>query len=193
MNLQITRQTEYSRGDLLLRTFFGWAYIGIPHMFLLCIYSIGLSIANILTFWIILFTGVYPKNFFDFTVQYYKWYLRLTATLYNLVDGYPALGLNGDSDKVKFEVTYPESVGRGTLLVRYIFGPLMCIPHLIALEFRMIATAVIAGISFWIILFTGNFPEGMHAFQVGTLRWMMRITTYLGVMHNDYPPFSGKE
>ena len=33
MKLDVTHQDSYSRGELLLRTFFGWLYIGIPHYF----------------------------------------------------------------------------------------------------------------------------------------------------------------
>ncbi|EAY30425.1 hypothetical protein [Microscilla marina] len=34
MKLYVQHQQEYSRGELLLRTFFGWLYIGIPYFFL---------------------------------------------------------------------------------------------------------------------------------------------------------------
>jgi len=35
MKLIICYQDSYSRAQLLLRTLFGWIYIGIPHAFLL--------------------------------------------------------------------------------------------------------------------------------------------------------------
>jgi hypothetical protein len=33
----------------------------------------------------------------------------------------------------------------------------------------------------------------MHAFNVGTYRWVYRINLYLGFFTDKYPPFSGKE
>jgi hypothetical protein len=33
----------------------------------------------------------------------------------------------------------------------------------------------------------------MHAFNVGTYRWVYRINMYLGYFTDQYPPFSGKE
>ena len=44
MKLTITHQEHYSRGQLLLRTFFGWIYIAIPHYFVLMFVSIATGI-----------------------------------------------------------------------------------------------------------------------------------------------------
>ena len=40
MKLTIEHQESYSRGELLLRTFFGWLYIVIPHLFILLFVSL---------------------------------------------------------------------------------------------------------------------------------------------------------
>jgi hypothetical protein len=57
----------------------------------------------------------------------------------------------------------------------------------------MIWSAILGFIAFWAVLFTGNYPEGWHAFNVGTIRWSYRLNLYIGYfMSDEYPPFSGK-
>jgi hypothetical protein len=48
-------------------------------------------------------------------------------------------------------------------------------------------------IAWWVVLFTGKYPETWHAFNVGTFRWITRVQLYMGFMTDEYPPFSGKE
>ncbi len=194
MKLSITHQQTYSRGELILRTLFGWIYIGIPHGFLLGIIGIWYCIIEFAKFWVALFTGRFPESMFKFQLGYQNWYLRVSATLMNLVDGYPAFNPRGTSDTVKLEAARPEKVNQGMVLVRVLFGWIYVgIPHGICLYGRFIATMVLAFLAWWAVLFTGKYPERWHAFNVGTLRWVTRIVHYFGYFTDTYPPFSGKE
>ncbi len=56
----------------------------------------------------------------------------------------------------------------------------------------MLTSVVLVGIMFWVVLFTGKYPRAVHEFNVGTLRWALRVATYLSMMTDKYPPFSGK-
>jgi hypothetical protein len=194
MKLSITHQEKYSRGELLLRTLFGFIYIGIPHFFLLFFVSIWSGILSFVTFWICLFTAKFPESIFEFQLKFMNWGMRLQATLMNLVDGYPAIGVNGTSDTVKLEVARPESVGRGSVLLRALFGAIYVgVPHGFCLYFRMIGTGVLSFLAWWAVLFTGKYPAKWHAFNVGTLRWSQNISLYMGYFSDQYPAFSGKE
>lgn len=194
MTLRITHQDSYSRGELLLRSFLGFFYIAIPHVVVMMFIGIWSAILGLLAFWVILFTGKYPESWFEFQVKFMRWGIRLNATLYNLVDGYPAIGVNGESDKVTFEVEYPESVSRGLVILRALFGIFyVYIPHIFVLYFRTIASSFLMFLAWWVVLFTGNYPEKWHAFNVGTMRWGARIGLYMSYMTDQYPPFSGKE
>ena len=51
-----------------------------------------------------------------------NWNARLSAVLLNMADGYPAIGLNQNHPNVKFEMTLPESLSRGDLLLKVFFG-----------------------------------------------------------------------
>jgi hypothetical protein len=194
MTLTITHQEKYSRGELLLRTLFGYFYILIPHGFLLGIVGIWSAILSFVTFWIVLFTGRFPESIFKFQVGYMAWSQRVSASICNLIDGYPAFFPSGTSDKSKLEVPRPEKVSQGLVLVRALFGWLYVgVPHGFCLYFRLIGTSVLMFLAWWAVLFAGSYPERWHAFNVGTLRWATRIQLYLGFFTDEYPPFSGKE
>lgn len=192
MILEITNQERYSRGELLLRTIFGFLYIALPHMFILMFMAIASQVLTFIAFWVILFTGSYPESFFEFQVKLFRWNTRVSARLWNLCDGYPAFGLSAEDEFVTVDVPYPDQLSRGHALVKVLFGWLYCaLPHIFVLYFRILASMILQFIAFWVVLFTGEYPSGMHKFNVGTLRWMMRLNLYLGLMTDDYPPFSG--
>ena len=66
MKITINRQESNSRGQLLLRSFFGWIYIFIPHLFILMFVSIWYGILDFIKFWIVLFTGRIPESTYEF-------------------------------------------------------------------------------------------------------------------------------
>ena len=194
MKLNITHQESYSRGQLILRTLFGSLYIGIPHGFLLLFVGVWSAILSFATFWVVLFTQKFPKGIFDWQVKYMSWGLRVNAVLSNLVDGYPEFFPSGGSETVELAVEHPEKVRWWLVLLRTVLGVFyVLIPHGICLIGRYIATGVLMFIAWWAVLFTGRYPARMHAFNVGTYRWVYRIYMYLEFFTDQYPRFSGKE
>lgn len=194
MKYFIEHQERYSRGELLLRTFFGYLYIFIPHVFLLMFVGIAAWVIIFISWWAVLFTGKYPKTFFNFVVGMLNWGVRLQATAFQLVDGYPAFGLDPRAKNAHLEVEYPEQLSRGTLLLRFFFAAFYVgVPHAFCLWFRMVGTGVLVLLAWWAVLFTGKYPEAWHRFNVGTLRWQARINIYMLFLTDEYPPFSGKE
>ncbi|MGE0076567.1 MAG: DUF4389 domain-containing protein [Bacteroidales bacterium] len=194
MKLKVKHQESYSRLELILRTLFGFIYILLPHGFLLFFVMIWSMILKIIAFWAILFTGKYPKSLFDFQVGLLRWSLRVNARVYNISDGYPAFGIGGADEYTSLEVEYPENVSRGLMLVRFLFGGLyVYIPHFFILFFRGIFVYILYFISWFIVLFTANFPETFHNWIVGQLRWGVRVNLYMSYMTDTYPAFTGDE
>ncbi len=93
MSYPVTFKVDYpeklSRGTLLLKVFFGWLYVGIPHGIALFFYGIGVGVVQFIAFWAILFTGKFPKGMFDFVVGYARWSNNLTAYMSFMRDEYP--------------------------------------------------------------------------------------------------------
>ncbi len=78
-----------SRLHLLLKTFLGWIYAGIPHILILTLFGILLFVAGIFVWFAILFTGRCPRGLFDLAVGYNRWATRLSAYLNFMRDEYP--------------------------------------------------------------------------------------------------------
>ncbi len=84
---------KLSRGILLLRLFFGWLYVGIPHG--LCLVGLGIAsiIIQFIAWWAVLFTGKYPEGMFNFVVGYWRWWNRVNGYYSFMTDKYPPFSL----------------------------------------------------------------------------------------------------
>ncbi len=192
LSVRFEYPAKLSRGILLLKTFLG-LLICIPHFICLFFLAIVAGVVALISWFAVLFTGKYPKGLFDYMVGVQDWGLRVAAYLLLLRDEYPAFGFSTDYP-VKFNVTYPEKLSRGILLLRTFFGSIyVMVPHGFCLFFRYIAYLVVLFIAWWAILFTGKIPERMFSFLSGTLRWAMNVRAYMFFLTDEYPPFSGKD
>jgi hypothetical protein len=155
--------------------------------------GIASFVLGFISWWAVLFTSHYPPSFFNFQVAMLRWSTRLNARLLNLADGYPAFGTEAIDEKIVLNIAYPQSLDRGILLLRLFFGYIyVLIPHAFCLFFRMIGMYIVVFIAWWVVLFTGKYPKGMHEFVVGTLRWATRVNVYMSFLTDKYPPFSGR-
>jgi hypothetical protein len=194
MKLTIKHQERYSRGELLLRTFFGWLYILIPHGFLLLFVGLWGAILQFVAFWVILFTGRYPQSMFEFQVGLMKWSLRVNARIYNISDGYPAFGIKSTDEYTDLVVPYPEKVNRGLVLLRLFLGIFyVYLPHMFILMFRAWFVGILVFLAWWVVLFTAKYPDFMFDWVTGQIRWQMRVSLYMMYMTDTYPPFTGDE
>ena len=91
-------------------------------------------------------------------------------------DGYP----------LRFDVEYPERLSRWLILVKW----LLAIPHFLILYALMGVANVIIFIAFFAILFTRRFPRGLFDFVVNIYRWNANVSAYVGLLRDEYPPFS---
>ncbi|HOO97605.1 MAG TPA: DUF4389 domain-containing protein [Caldisericia bacterium] len=86
---------DLSRGMLLLKTFFGMIFVGIPHGICLLFFGIGVYFALIYAWFAILFTGKYPRSVFEFAKRYQRWSLRVNAYwMFMMTDKYPPFNGN---------------------------------------------------------------------------------------------------
>ena len=194
MKLTVQHQESYSRGELLLRTFFGWLYILIPHGFVLLFVALWSAILQFVAFWVILFTGRYPQSMFEFQSGMLKWSLRVSARMYNVSDGYPAFGIKSTDEHTDLMVPYPEKVNRGLVLLRLFFGIFyVYLPHGFILMFRAWFVGILIFAAWWVVLFTGKYPDFMFDWVTGQLRWQFRVSLYMMYMTDTYPPFTGDE
>jgi len=83
-------ETELKRGMPLVKWF-----LAIPHVFILLFLYIAVFISTIISWFVILFTGIYPKGIFDFVTGVMRWSLRVCAYAFLLTtDQYPPFSLS---------------------------------------------------------------------------------------------------
>ncbi len=194
MKLKVKHQERYSRLELILRTLFGIFYIALPHYFILLFVGLWGAILRFVAFWVVLFTGRYPKSMFDYQVGLLKWNLRLYARLLNVSDGYPAFGISALDEHTSIEVTYPERISRALVILRALFGAFyVYLPHGFILMFRGMFVRILVLLAWFIVLFTGKYPPSFHNWVVGQVRWSTRVSLYMYYLTDKYPPFTGDE
>ncbi len=80
----------------------------------------------------------------------------------------------------------PEKVANWRPLVNW----LLAIPHFVILYGLRILAQVVGIISWFVILFTGELPEGFANIQAMYLRYETRAFTFALFMREEYPPFA---
>lgn len=87
---------------------------------------------------------------------------------------------------VRVDVDYPDRLSRLLIFVKW----LLAFPHYVVLFFLAIGAYVVLIISWFAVIITGQYPQGMFNYMVGVLRWGMRVGAYVFLMTDKYPPFS---
>ena len=81
---------------------------------------------------------------------------------------------------MKLTVSHLDKYSRGQLILRTLFGAIYIgIPHLFLIAIVGIWSAILTFITFWIVLFTGKFPESIFNFQIGFQNWILRLEATL--------------
>jgi hypothetical protein len=139
----------------------------------------------------ILITGRYPRPFFVFEVGLMAWQCRVNASLYNLVDGYPAFGLRAADQSIVLSMPYPEQMNRMHLMLQLLLGWAYCgIPHGAVLLLKAMVMAPTMALAVLAVLVTGRYPEPLHSFCASTLAHALRVRLYMGGMTDRYPFFT---
>jgi hypothetical protein len=92
-------------------------------------------------------------------------------------------------DPVTLRARLDPELSRWQWLVKWF----LAIPHFVVLAFLWVAFAVLTLVAAVAILFTGRYPRGIFQFNVGVLRWTLRVSYYAttgGIGTDRYPPFS---
>ena len=84
----ITFNAVYTEKMSRLTTFFRCILI-IPQSIVLSLLAIAANFITFIAWWVILFTGKYPKGMFDFMAGYMRWMTRTNGYAMLLTDKYP--------------------------------------------------------------------------------------------------------
>lgn len=180
---------DYKEPLSRLSTFFRLILV-IPQMIVLYVIELIAFVLTVIAWFVIIFTGQYPRGMFDFVTQLYRWYMNVFAYIFLLRDEYPPFSGADGKYAVKLEIDYPE---QGLSRVTTFFRLILVIPQMIVVSVLNLLAEVLAFIAWFAILFTGKYPRGIFDLVVGIQRWMVRVVVYgFLVMTDRYPPFSLK-
>lgn len=73
------------------------------------------------------------------------------------------------------------------------FRYLVAIPWLIVAYVYGIVASIATTITWFVMIFTGRYPEGLYNFNAGYLRMISRVNGFQYLLTDDYPPFGGEE
>ncbi len=138
------------------------------------------------TMLMIVFRRKYPKWWFDYNVNLTSFVARVLAYMLLLRDEYPS---TDEEQAVRVRIPYPDArngLDRLLPLVKWI----LVLPHVIALWLLSVLAFLAAVIAWFAILVNGGYPKDLFEFQVGVIRWGIRVASYALLMVTDeYPPF----
>ncbi len=86
---------------------------------------------------------------------------------------------------LQLDVQYPDRLSRLMIFIKW----LLAIPHYIVLILLGIAVGISTLIAWFAILITGKFPQSLFDFNLMVMRWGARVTGYVMLLTDDYPPF----
>ena len=172
------------------RPFFNWV-LAIPHLIISNVLTNVTGIVVFISWFAFLFTGKFPPGLFRFVAMSQRYQWRAVSHAIGLREPYPPFEFemvseDPGADPARYAVDEPEVLSRGLIFIKW----LLAFPHYVALFFVVIGAFFAWIIGAFAVLFTGAWPQGIRDFLVGTTRWGSRVTAYVYLMRDEYPPFS---
>ncbi len=167
--------------------------LAIPHFIVLYILGIIAEILTVVSWIVGVITGKIPEGLQTPIAMYVRYNTRVFTYLTFLRPEYPSFSFvaqfadDGVDPRVRLDIT-PEIEGRSRLTI--FFRGLLIIPQFIVLAVVAIALYVVMIISFFAVIILGRWPVGLRNFVVGFQRWSVRVSAYLFLLTDKYPPFS---
>lgn len=118
----------------------------------------------------------------------YRW--RVTSYVMWMRTPYPPFSFTPAAeddgvDPASLTVDRPAELKRFMPLVKWF----LAIPHFVVLLFLYIGAVFVDIVTFFAVLFTARYPQGMRDYLVGVQRWSVRVRSYAGFLTDEYPPF----
>ena len=166
-------------------------FMAIPHFIINQALSALSGVITFIAFFAILFTKRYPEGLFNVAVMAQRYSWRVVSFALFMREAYPPFEFSSEpedpeTDPARYSILYPGEMSRWLPFVKFF----LAIPHFFVLLVLFVGGFAVMFLSFFAVLFTGKYPEGLRNYMVGVTRWSARVSAYVGLMTDDYPPFS---
>jgi hypothetical protein len=164
----------------------------IPQAIVATALGYALGAVGVISWFIILFTGRLPEGLADFQCMVLRYTWRVYSYGYFLREPYPPFEFpmtpaDPHTDPMQVDIQ-PQLEDRNRLTCGLRF--LWAIPILVFAAIIAFGAAIIIFISFFVVLFTGKWQEGMRRFVLQSLRLLLRAEAYAYLLVDQYPPFA---
>jgi Domain of unknown function (DUF4389) len=167
-------------------------FLAIPQLFIAYGLSIVRAVLTLVSFFTVLFTRRIPPPLFDAIAMTFRYEWRAVSYALFLREEYPPFDFepaatdDGVDPHTVVTFTYPEQMSRWQPLVKW----LLAFPHYLVLAVLGIGAIGVTIAGFFAVLITGEYPQGLRDFLVGVYRYSVRVQAYVGLLTDEYPPFS---
>jgi uncharacterized membrane protein HdeD (DUF308 family) len=171
------------------RPLVNWLLV-IPQLIVVQVLGFVYGVLALVSFFTVLFTKQVPDGIFGVQAMIDRYSWRVTSFHLFMGDEYPpfSFATTAADDGIysaRYAIQEPGEMNRWLPLIKW----LLVIPHYIVLLFLFIGVAVVALVSFFVVLFTGKYSEGMRNYIIGVERWALRVSAYATFRTDVYPPF----
>ena len=166
--------------------------LAIPHLIIANILGNLAGILAIVSWFVILFTGRLPAGIANVQCLVLRYEMRAYSYALWLREPYPPFEFDTattdpGTDPVRVDVAPQlDASNRLTVGLRIIWA----IPYIVFTAVLVIAMWFVVLASFFVVLFTGRWPDGMRRFVVGVGRVSLRANAYVRLLVDEYPPFT---
>lgn len=163
--------------------------LAVPHLAIANVLTNVAGVLALVSWFIILFTGALPAGLAGFQCLVLRYNARAVSYALWLRESYPAFEFSSTEadpggDPVKLDITPAyDNRNRLTVALRFLWViPLMLFGFVLSIGVFAVGFA-----SFFAVLFTGRYPEGMRDFMVRCGRYFTRVSAYTYLLTDEYP------
>ena len=164
--------------------------LGIPHLIITNVLGNVAGVVGLISWFAIVFTGALPPGLANFQCLIIRYSARTYSYVLWLREAYPPFAFEmtpgdpgGDPLRVAFQPALYDR-NRLTVALRLIWA----IPAALFAFVLSLAIMAVSFVSFFAVLFTGQYPLGMRDFVVRAMRFCVRASAYWYLLTDEYPP-----
>jgi len=166
--------------------------LAVPQLLVVQALSTLRGVLTLISLFTVVFTKQIPRPLFDAIAMTYRYEWRALSYALFLHEDYPPFDFqpaamdDGAEPHTTLSLTYPEQLNRWAPLYKWF----LAIPHYVVVLALAVAAVCAMVVGFFAVVFTGEFPLGPRDFIVHAYRYGLRVQAYVGLLTDQYPPFS---